>query len=106
MAVILLQIKPLLMHRAIGIVLSRRVLSQPGQANGSYVYSLHNVKNNCQIYSPSDFRQGALSTATINPNVLSDTVRKLCGGSYPPKYPPGAIHKIIIHHLLIVHLQL
>ena len=37
MAIILLQIKPLLMHKAVGIVLGRRKLSQLGQANGSYV---------------------------------------------------------------------
>ena len=94
----------LLMHRAVGIVQGQRKLSQPGQANGSYV--AYNVKNNCQIYSTSDFRQGAVSTATMSANVLSDTVSQQCGGSYPPKYPPGAIHKIIIHHWLIVHLQL
>ena len=78
MPVILLQIKPLLMHRAVGIVVSRRKLSQPCQTNGNYV--AYNVKN-CQIYSTSDFRQGAVSTATINANVLSDTVRQQCGGS-------------------------
>ena len=37
MPVILLQIKPLLIHKAVGIVLGRRNLSQLGQANGSYV---------------------------------------------------------------------
>ena len=33
MSVILLQIKALLMHRAVGIVQAPRKLSQPGQAN-------------------------------------------------------------------------
>ena len=61
------------MHRAVGIVLSRRKLSQPGPTNGSYV--AYNLKNNCQIYSTSDFKQGAVSTAMINAIVLSDTVR-------------------------------
>ena len=102
MAVVLLQIKPLLIHRAVGIVVSRRT-AWSGQLQ---LCSLHNVKNNCQIYSTSDFRQGAVSTATINANVLYDTVRQQLGGSYPPKYPPVAIHKIIIHHWLIVYLQL
>ena len=73
MPVIMLQIKPLFMHRAVGIVLSQSKLSQPGQTNGSYV--AYTLKNHCQIYSTSDFRQGAVSTATINAIVLSDTVR-------------------------------
>ena len=92
MPVIMLQIKPLFMHTAVDIVLSWRKLSQPGQANGSY--AAYNLKNNCQIYSTSDFRQDAISTAMINAILLSVTVRQQCGGSYPPKYPPVAIHKI------------
>ena len=69
MAVIMLQIKLLFMHRAVGILLSRSKLSQSGQTNGSYV--AYNLKNNCQIYLTSDFRQGAVSTAVV----LSDTVK-------------------------------
>ena len=46
MPVIMLQIKPLFLHRAVGIVVSQSKLSQPGETNGSYVaYNLKKLPN-------------------------------------------------------------